>query len=181
MTRAVRWDCDFPSIHVTPPATRALEMTRAVRWDCDVDGGNDGALHGLGPLEMTRAVRWDCDSESRKRLGSAQEGLAVGDDQPSGGDVPPSPWPTRGVVDGLGTSLRLRSAMSASNWSVEIGFRHAGLSPSHDSLSAPAGDDAGGRSGGVGGRCVRWTAAGVSYDIPDDRRRDPDRTPSQGL
>jgi hypothetical protein len=29
--------------------------------------------------------------------------------RPSGGDVPPSPWPAQGVVDGLGASLHLRS------------------------------------------------------------------------
>src|ERR1700710_423919 len=38
---------------------------------------------------------------------------------PSGGDVPPSPWPAKGVVDGLGTSLHLFVHLDAGGWSPQ--------------------------------------------------------------
>ena len=41
----------------------------------------------------------------RGESGVPQTGGALRGGQPSGGDVPPSPWPAKGVVDGLGASL----------------------------------------------------------------------------
>src|ERR1700709_785805 len=42
----------------------------------------------------------------RSRVGCLLAGSDRWNGMPSGGDVPPSPWPAQGVVDGLGTSLQ---------------------------------------------------------------------------
>ena len=86
---------------------------------------------------------------------------------PPGGDVPPSPWPAEGVVDGLGTSLH----PSINGVSAAQAFRAGPADPRRPVIGQ--GSAVVGRAGGLAGQ------AGLAAAVLALVR--PDREPSRGL